>query len=59
VGTRPKSISSFFDIRDIFVFAGIAGIGYGLYLLRPWLGISVSGAILFYIGLFHGQRQQG
>lgn len=38
------------DIRDFFVFGGLSMLGYGLYLLRPWLGFAVAGAILMVIG---------
>ena len=45
-----------FDIRDLFVFGGLFLMGYGLFLLRPWLGFAVSGFILVIIGLFLGKR---
>jgi len=47
-----------FDMRDFFVFGGLILLGYGLYLLRPWLGYAVPGAILLVIGLFVGQRSK-
>ena len=46
-----------FDIRDFFVFGGLIIMGYGLYLLRPWLGFATPGAILLCIGLFVGKRK--
>jgi hypothetical protein len=39
-----------FDMRDVFVFGGLALLGYGLFLLRPWLGYSVAGLLLMIIG---------
>lgn len=39
-----------FDVRDVFVFGGLALLGYGLFLLRPWLGYSVAGLLLMIIG---------
>jgi len=45
-----SAIKSGFDIRDIFLFGGLAMMGYGLYLLRPWLGWAAAGAILMAIG---------
>jgi hypothetical protein len=44
------------DLRDLFVFGGLAMLGYGLYQLYPWLGFAVSGAILMGFGLFVGNR---
>jgi len=41
-----------FDIRDIFVFGGIAMLGYGLYLhYGQWLAFSVVGVLLMLLGL--------
>lgn len=45
-----RTVKSGFDIRDVFVFGGLAMLGYGLWLLRPWLGFAVSGFILMLIG---------
>lgn len=44
------------DVRDILVFGGLILLGYGLYLLRPWLGFAVSGGLMMCIGLFVGKR---
>jgi hypothetical protein len=38
------------DIRDILVFGGLGLLGYGLWLLRPWIGFAVTGAVLMGIG---------
>lgn len=45
-----------FDVRDVLVFGGLAMLGFGLFLLRPWLGFAVAGLILMCFGLFIGQR---
>ncbi len=45
-----------FDIRDLFVFGGLGLMGYGLWMLYPWLGFAVTGAVLMSIGLFVGRR---
>jgi len=39
-----------FDIRDVFVFGGLALLGYGLYLFEPWISFSVCGGLLMIIG---------
>jgi hypothetical protein len=39
------------DIRDILVYGGLYSFGYGLWLLRPWLGFAVPGLLLFLLGL--------
>lgn len=46
------------DIRDILVFGGLGLLGYGLWLLRPWMGFAVTGAVLMGIGLFIGRRSE-
>ena len=55
LGTKTKSLLSLayaaFDIRDIFVFGGIAMLGYGLYLRwGAWLAYIVCGVLLMVIG---------
>jgi hypothetical protein len=44
------------DIRDVFVFGGLGMLGYGLYLLQPWLGWTVTGGLLMGLGIFVGKR---
>jgi hypothetical protein len=44
------SIKNGLDVRDVLVFGGLSMLGYGLYLLRPWLGFAVAGALLMGIG---------
>jgi len=39
------------DMRDVFVFGGLSMLGYGLSMFQPWVGISVSGALLMALGL--------
>jgi hypothetical protein len=53
LGTLKKG----FDVRDVLVFGGLSMLGYGLYLLRPWLGFAVSGALMMGIGLFMGDKK--
>lgn len=43
------------DLRDCFVFGGIAMMGYGLWMYRPWVSLAVCGAILTAIGVFVGR----
>jgi len=38
------------DLRDVVVFGGIAMMGYGLWLFRPWIAFAVCGAVIFRIG---------
>jgi len=46
-----QGLWSAFELRDIFVFGGLYSLGYGLWLLHPWLGFAVSGLLLFLLGL--------
>ena len=55
ISTKVKSA---FDLQDIFVFTGLFLLGYGLWLVKPWLAYSVIGLILFCMGLFVGERSR-
>lgn len=58
-GFLTRNIRDFFsqfDLRDLFVFGGLAMLGYGLWLFAPWVGWSVAGAILMSFGLLIGKR---
>ena len=55
IGNFIKSLSkglwNAFDIRDVFVFGGVAMLGYGLYLRwGEWLAFMVCGILLMIIG---------
>ncbi|MFB7171096.1 hypothetical protein ACFCYM_09775 [Streptomyces sp. NPDC056254] len=39
------------DRWDVLALAGVLLLGAGLYLLAPWLGIAVPGAVLLAVGL--------
>jgi len=51
-----RAVKAALDIRDFFVFGGLGMVGYGFFLLRPWLGWTIAGSILLYMGLFYGRR---
>lgn len=38
------------DIRDIFFFAGLGLLGYGIWMEKPWLAFVVCGTILMLTG---------
>jgi hypothetical protein len=40
-----------FDVRDFLVYGGLISLGYGFYLLFPWLGFVVYGAVSMLFGL--------
>jgi hypothetical protein len=44
-----------FDSRDLFVFGGLAMMGYGLWLYLPWVAFAVCGTAITAIGLFLGR----
>ena len=54
--TRIEAFKNAVDGRDFLFCLGLLMLGYGLFLLRPWLGFSVPGAIMVCISLFIGQR---
>lgn len=48
--SRLSAAWTAFDVRDLLVFGGMAMLGYGLYLLRPWIAFTVCGSLLMLIG---------
>ena len=55
VGDAISAVWKAVDLRDAFVFGGLAVMGYGLYQYRPWVAFTVCGAILLAIGIFIGR----
>ena len=56
---RMEKLKKFFlavekivNLRDVTVFGGIAMMGYGLWMYRPWVAFAVCGAVLSAIGIF-------
>jgi len=37
--------------RDFLVFGGLASLGYGFYMFKPWLGFVVVGGTTMFLGL--------
>lgn len=48
---RPAMIARFFDLRDAFVFGGLAMVGLGLDQLSRPAALIVVGAVLFWLGV--------
>ena len=50
---RTKKESKFIPtLPDVLAVAGIIAIGYGVFLVKPWLASVVVGSILLLLGLF-------
>jgi hypothetical protein len=52
VATRIKALRSAVDGRDILILSGLSMLGYGLYLLYPWLSFTVCGTLILAGGFF-------
>ncbi|WP_168713542.1 hypothetical protein [Streptomyces sp. A0642] len=39
------------DRWDVLVLLGVSATGTGLYLLAPWLGITIAGLVLLAVGV--------
>jgi hypothetical protein len=39
-------------LPDAFVFGGLGALGYGLWLVKPWVAFTVVGFIIFSLGIF-------
>ena len=48
--SRIGAAVSALDIRDFFVFGGLALLGSGLWMLAPWLALIIVGALMFLMG---------
>ncbi|MDD5775515.1 MAG: hypothetical protein PHS64_06215 [Candidatus Omnitrophica bacterium] len=48
--SRVEAFKKAFDIRDVFFIFGLCLFGYGLWLLRPWLGFAAAGFMLMLTG---------
>lgn len=51
LSTRIEAIRKAIDVRDILVYGGLFFIGYGLYQLYPWLGLTAFGIVSMLLGL--------
>jgi len=52
--TISTTVTLKFDVRDLFLFAGLFFVGYGLYLNTlptGWLGYTVGGGLLMLIAM--------
>lgn len=45
-----------FDIRDFILLGGLGMLGYGLYLLDPWIAFTVCGALLVVLSILMRAR---
>jgi hypothetical protein len=52
-----EKLKRFFDLRDVLAFGGLFVMGYGLYLLRPWIAFAVCGGILMLMGYLMKDKQ--
>ena len=57
LSTLTGSIASGFDIRDIFIFGGMAMLFYGLYIWIQWVAFAVCGALLILMGYLMGESE--
>jgi len=46
-----SAVKKAIDVRDVFVFGGLVSLSYGLWSFIPWVGWSVSGAVMMALGL--------
>jgi len=40
------------DVVDILTFGGLAMVGAGLWMVRPWVALVVVGGVLFGLGIW-------
>jgi hypothetical protein len=38
------------DLPDIFTLSGLGCLGYGLWMFRPWISLTVVGSLLVLLG---------
>ena len=56
---KAFSIKTFLKsiLPDAVSIGGIALLGYGLFLFKPWISYSVVGLLLLLFGLLMGRRE--
>lgn len=54
-GTRIEALINAVSGRDILILSGLSLLGYGLYLLYPWLSFTVCGALILAGGFLMGE----
>jgi len=50
LGPRVKQLAAQIDLRDVFVFGGLAMVGYGVHCIYPPAAWIVVGTVLFWVG---------
>jgi len=51
LASRVEAFEKAFDIRDVFVFGGLAMLWYGLWSFTHWVGWTATGAVTMALGL--------
>lgn len=46
-------------LPDILSFIGLALLGYGLFLFKPWVSYAVCGSLLIVAGAMLGKNEKG
>jgi hypothetical protein len=54
--SRLKVLADALDIRDFILLGGLGMLGYGLYLLDPWIAFTVCGALLVVLSILMRAR---
>lgn len=39
------------NLSDVLIFAGLSGLGTGLWWFKPWVSLTVVGGLLFLLGI--------
>lgn len=45
------------DMRDVFIILGLILAGYGMWLYKPWMSLTVLGFILLGMGIYSYRKR--
>jgi hypothetical protein len=51
-----ETFTKVISLRDILLLIGIFSLGYGLYMVNPWISFTICGVLIMSGGLFMKEK---
>jgi hypothetical protein len=58
IQSRLSAAYRSFDMRDVFFVIGLSLLGYGLWLIKPWLMFITIGILLMALSILIGGKER-
>lgn len=58
IQSRLSAAYRSFDVRDVFFMSGLSMLGYGLWLISPWLMFTTIGILVMGLSVLIGGRER-